>query len=551
MGERMSVVTNKFTAEADGTKIRIRGPYNSQMNEFYRSLPAARWDRLNVCWMCMLTPASAWRVASAPVEFVVDETIEEMASDFGAQIKHGELILTKDDLPQPTKRVHDAWNHQIQAYWFSKNRTAALLAMWMGTGKSKVTVDLLVNSNARRVLIICPTSVRAVWRREFAKHSPVDFRVLVLDGSQSVKRKASMAAKHLLSPEPCVVVINYEAVFRKDFLSWATSVEWDAVVTDESHRIKGAQSKTSKACYEIGKSAKRRLALTGTPMSHSPMDLFGQFRFLDPGIFGTSYHRFRSQFAVSGHFGADHIVGFKNQDELAEKMALITYQVGPEVLDLPPVQHIEIPITLGKKARAAYDSLAEEMCALVEDGVITVSNALVKLLRLSQITSGYCVDDDETEHEFEPDKLRALTDILEGIDKPCVVFCRFVRDLAQIRDCAESLGKNYGEISGRQKDLTEHATMPEGIDVMGVQVQSGGVGIDLTAAPYCVWFNHPWSLGGYDQALTRVHRPGQTQNVTYYHLLCEGTVDVAVFAALGKKRDIVEKVLSYLGGESL
>lgn len=549
----MSIITTtkRFTAKADGNKIKIYGPYNPQMNEFYRSLPAARWNRKEMCWTCMLTPASAWRIESAPVEFVLDETVEEWALNFRAQLAWGKIVLSDENLPQPKQHVLNCWRHQLQAYWFSKDRDATMLAMWMGTGKSKVIVDLLVNQNSRHTLIICPTSVRAVWRREFAKHSPINIRVLILDGSQSVKRKAALAATHLLCPEPAVVVINYEAVFRKDFLSWATSVKWDAVICDESHRIKGAQSKTSKACYEIGKSAKMRLALTGTLMSHSPLDLFGQFRFLDPGIFGTSYHHFRNRFAVSGHFGADHIVGFKNQDELAEKMKLITYQVGVEVLDLPEVQHIEIPITLSTKARTVYDSLSEEMCALVEEGVITVSNALVKLLRLQQITSGYCMGDDGVEYEFELDKQNALIDILDGIDQPCIVFCRFIRDLDQISAVADHLDKNYGEISGRRKDLTEHATMPDDIDVMAVQVQSGGVGIDLSAAPYCVFWNLPWSLGSFDQAVARVHRPGQKQNVTYYHLLCEQTVDEVVYKALAKKREVVERVLSYLKGESL
>ncbi len=543
-------VIKRFTAEVDGNKVKIHGPYNAKMNEFYRSLPNARWDRLQICWTCTLTPAAVWRIASAPVEFVLDETILKMAEEFRKHLIDAEEILNNDDLPQPPIHKTNGWKHQRQAYWFSEGRNAVLLAMWMRTGKSKVCVDLLVNSNCRRVLVICPASVRAVWRREFAKHSPVDFRVLILDGTQSVKRKAQMADKYLLSPHPCVIVVNYEAVFRKDFLMWAMAVEWDAVICDESHRIKGAQSKTSKACYEIGKSAQIRIALTGTPLSHSPLDIFGQFRFLDPGIFGTSYHRFHSKFAVTGHFGANHIVGFKNQDELAEKMRLITYTVGVEVLDLPDKQHIEIPITLSPKARKAYDSLAEEMCALVDEGIITVSNALVKLLRLQQITSGYCIDDDDCEHEFEPDKANALTDILDGIDQPCVVFCRFVHDLTQIEAITNRLDKNYGEISGRRKDLTEHATMPEGIDVMGVQVQSGGVGIELSAAPYCVFWNHPWSLGIYDQAAARVYGTDQKHNVAYYHLLCEKTVDEVVFKALAKKRDVVERVLSYLKRQS-
>lgn len=459
-------------------------------------------------------------------------------------------------LVQPPLRVHDSWRHQLQAYWFAFGKRAAMLAMGMGTGKSKVAVDLMVNAEDDRVLICCPRSVLGVWRREIERHARDHFDVLVLDGTQSVKRKAEIAKKHIArATKPCVVVINYESARAPAFANWACTVTWSRVIADESHRLKGAKAKQSKSMYEIGRRARHRLCLTGTVMPHSPMDVFGQYRFLDSSIFGTSYHRFRSHYAISGHFGCDHIVAYKNQDQMADLMRPVTFECRMEdtEIELPEACHNERTVELSKDAARVYRELEGEMIADIQYDVITAANALVKLLRLQQITSGFCETDNEVLHEFGTEKATALEEILEGITEPAVVFCRFRRDLATVREIVNRLGLRYGELSGEQKDLTSHATMRDDVDVMGVQVQSGGVGVDLTRACYAIYWNHPWSLGEYEQSLARVHRPGQTRPVVYYHLLTAGTVDEVVFKALAKKKDVVDVVLNYLrfGGDCI
>jgi len=528
-----------LTATTIGDRFRLRGPYAP---EFYRSLPDSRWDKAARCWTCRATPATAWRLFGAEWELSADETVHQLHDQF--------IRRNGDNKGQPPLCVSPSWQHQCEAYWFAEDRHAALVAMGMGTGKSKVVVDLVQNKQMRRILVICPTSVRRVWPREFDRHSIMQPNMLVLDRG-TVKKKTQSASMFVETPRPpAVVVVNYETAWRPDFLKWASSVEWDLVVCDESHRIKGHNSKVSKGCAAIGRGAKHRLCLTGTPMSHSPLDLFGQFRFLDPGLFGTSYHRFRNLYAISGPFGANHIVGFKNQDDLARKMALLTYQVGSEVLDLPEAMHHEVDVVLSAKSRRQYDGLRDEMIAEVADGTITVANGLVKLLRLQQMTSGFCSDEKGTEHLLGSDKQDALSDLLDGIDTPAVVFCRFRHDLDSVRQVSEKLGRRFGELSGRVNDLTDDATMPDDIDVMAVQIQAGGVGIDLTLAAYAIYYSTGFSLGEYEQSMARVHRPGQRRTVHYYHLLAENSVDGIVFNALRKKRKIVDEVLDYLKGES-
>lgn len=420
------------------------------------------------------------------------------------------------------------------------------------TGKSKIAVDLVVNQSDDRVLIACPPSVMGVWRREFHKWAATDCGVLVLDGRQTVARKIDLAKNHLAACQsqdrPAIVVTNYEAARTPAFKAWACTIQWSRVIADECHRLKGSSSKQSKALYEIGRRARRRLGLTGTVFPHSPMDAFGQYRFLDTNVFGTSYHRFRSLYAVTGPLGANHIVAYKNQDDLADRIRPITFECRLEDTDieLPEATHIERMVPLSKESGRIYREMEQDMVAEVRGGLISADNALVKLLRLQQITSGYLPLEDESILSLDAPKAGLLAEILEGIDEPAVVFCRFRRDLDTVEQATAVAGKRYGELSGRRKDLTPHATMPEGVDVMGVQLQSGGVGIDLTRACYAIYFNHPWSLGEYDQSLARVHRPGQTRPVIYYQLMTEQTIDEVVWKALASKREVIEQVLTYL-----
>ena len=111
---------------------------------------------------------------------------------------------------------------------------------------------------------------------------------------------------------------------------------------------------------------------------------------------------------------------------------------------------------------------------------------------------------------------------------------------------ANELKRNYGEISGRRKDLTENATMPGDIDIMGVQISAGGLGIDLTRACLAINYSVGYSLSDYEQWLARMHRPGQTRPVRYINLVVEDSVDEAVYRAIEKKQDIVAEVRDYL-----
>jgi SNF2 family DNA or RNA helicase len=406
-----------------------------------------------------------------------------------------------------------------------------MLALDMGTGKTLTSL-----------LITC-------------KNSLVPSALLL--GKGSTKSRAEKLKKAMLirpKGSSLAVVVNYDSVWRGELAKLIGSHKWKAIILDESHRIKAPGGRASKWLASLAKvnPQARLLCLTGTPMPHSPLDLYGQFRFLDPSVFGTSYARMRARYADCDPMFPSKVRRWLRQDELASLLDRHSFRVtADEVLDLPEALHERISVTLSPKARKFYDSLERDMVASIERGHVVVSNALTKLLRLQQATGGHSVvdtgDGPATVYlDGTPAKRLALEGWMEDIAvcEPIVVFCRFRSDINDVVSACKATGRSYAELSGERNTLAEWQAGDA--DVIIVQIQSGGVGIDLTRAAYCVYYSLGYSLGDYEQSLARLRRPGQKRCVRYYHLVAEDTVDEEVYKALSSRKSVVDHVLERL-----
>jgi len=442
------------------------------------------------------------------------------------------------------------WGHQQAAYQFAMEQLlegdgGAMMAMGMGTGKTLVTLMTMVGVEAKRVLITCPLRAVNVWKEQIEKHLNLPVNVLALDENEgSVSRRVKKAEEGwgAANGEVFIVIVNYQAAWRPAFKQWAYSKRWDMVVADESHKLKAHEGVASRCLADLGIGARYRLALTGTPMPHSPLDIFAQMRFVDESVFGSNYYRFRDKYAILGGYQDKQVVGYRNIEDLQDRMKKTTFRVGKEVLDLPAETHVIYRCQLGLEARKAYQELEYRFKAGVKDKTITASNALVKLLRLQQVAGGWLKADDGTEERIDSAKLFLLADILEDIgDEPVVVFGRFHSDLDAIKMAARSVDKNSLELSGRRNELAEWKN--DGAQVLAVQPQSGSEAIELTKARYCIFYSLSFSLGEYDQAMSRVHRPGQTRPVEYIHLMADNTVDGVILKALNDRKDVVGAIL--------
>jgi SNF2 family DNA or RNA helicase len=245
-----------------------------------------------------------------------------------------------------------------------------------------------------------------------------------------------------------------------------------------------------------------------------------------------------------GGYQRKQITGFQKLDELERLMSRITFRVGAEVLDLPPATHVTYHCDLAGEALRIYRDLEEDFVAHVLDGTVTAANAMVKLLRLQQVTGGCVPTDEGITHRVDSSKVKLLADTLEDIgrDEPVVVFCRFHADMDAVHDACDGMGYSSLELSGRRDELKRWQDGEA--QVLAVQISAGGVGVDLTRARYSMYYSLSFSLGEYDQALARVHRPGQTRPVEHVHLVARNTVDVKIMRALEKRAEIVQSILA-------
>lgn len=447
------------------------------------------------------------------------------------------------------------WRNQQEALDFALSHKATMLDMDMGTGKTRVALDTcFLRVGVKKILVVCPKAVIPVWRTNLEKFYPDGGWKIFDPVKGTVRRKAHdlelFLREHQDSPDLLFVVVNYDVVWRAELGTALLHAGFSMAILDESHRAKSAGSKVSKYLAMLAKRVPYRMCLSGTPMANSPLDIYGQFRFLDNSIFGTNHQRFLQEFAILSGPDMRFVVGVKNRELLSEKFRSITYSCKmSDVADrikLPqalPDERIEVD--LPHADYKAMKDLNKELFACCKSGVIAPKNILVKMLRLQQICNGFClVESGPLEkpiiQELNSTKADALKDLLSDLDTSrVVIFCRFRHDLDTVRKVANSLNTDYFELSGSANQIED---WKQGSGLLAVQIQSGAEGIDLTKATHAIYFSLPHSLALYQQSRARLYRPGQTRPVHFVHLVARGTVDESICKALERKQDVIESV---------
>lgn len=546
--------------EMDG-RIAVTGD-TMAAKDVLKLLPGRKWEPSARAWTFPRTVSSYKLLVSAFPSIQVKPTVVDLAEKSDMLSKASAAKVANSFIPYPSRTR--PWLHQARAHYFAKYRLlsqgGAMLALDMGTGKSKVAIDLVNDLDVDRVLITCPTTVMDVWPDEFERHSENHYPVYVCSRKHTVERRAAEADAFLCSGLDTrkVIVINHEALWMKPFAEFVIDSEFDMLIVDESHRAKLASGKLSRFLGRLANKIPYRLALTGTPTPHGLDDMYAQARFIDPSVWGTNHQVYKSQYLVTGGFGGYQTLGYKNVEDWNEKFHGLAIQVrADDVLDLPERTHVTRYCDLSGEEMAAYNEMREHMITEVKGGLITAGNALVKLLRLSQIVEGVVKDEFGCDVEVGDSKALLLYDVLANEipkDEPVVVFCRFKCDLKNIAIQAEEAGRWCYELSGDRNELAmwkgsaEEARETGVGAVLAVQIQAGGVGISMVQAKYCIYMSKDFSLGNYEQSLARVHRPGQKRHVTYIHLVAKGTIDETINKALAQRKDTVEACLAEMGG---
>ena len=453
------------------------------------------------------------------------------------------------------------------------------LMMDMGTGKTISTVAIagrmFLDGYIKRLLIVAPTSVCAVWPNEFQKFGDFPSRVGLLLGDHKTRlQKLRWLTSDVPAgwPEPLrVAVINYESAWRlrssdgkTDYLQQFGA---DMVVCDESQRIKSPSAKQSKAVWALGALARYRMILSGTPIQKDTRDIWSQWHFLSPDTFPMSYNAFQTRYAVMGGFEGRQYLGGRNVDELTRKTHSTGFRIKKEeCLDLPEKTFEDLPVQLDSQSMTLYKQLQKEAITQLEGSEITANHVLVRMLRLQQLTGGFLTDDEGEMHQVNTAKMDALADIVESLvldeGKKLIVFTRFLAEMDAIEEMLKKKLKpdrlSYVRIDGSVKSslrggiVDQFQTDPACRVFLG-ELDACAEGLTLTAAQTIVYYSVNWNLAKYQQSADRIHRIGQTGTCTYIHLVVPGTIDTKIMKALAAKSDLAKSVVdnwrSIIGGE--
>lgn len=422
---------------------------------------------------------------------------------------------------------------------------------WVSTGKTLVSIaaaGALYNAGRiKRALVVAPLSVVGVWDEEFGKFAAFDYTLAVLKGSGE---KKADALRHMTGDTLQVAVINYESAWRleKELAAWRP----DLIIADEGHKIKTHNISVSKAMHRLGAAAKYRLLLTGTPVTNKAIDVFSQYKFLDPRIFGQSFYSFRNTyFYMTGYGNHTPVLKKSMEPELTRRMHSIAFRATKkDCLDLPETTDIIRKVELEPRAAKLYQSLVQESYAELSEGEVTITNVLTKLLRLSQLTGGFIGSDESSVAEqVSTAKLDVLEDIIDSAieeNRKLVVIARFVPELDAICAMLEKKRVNYSLIKGGVKDRDEQVARFQNdpdVPVFVGQIATAGLGLTLTAASTMVFYSLDYSMSNFEQCKARIHRAGQRMPCTYIYLAAQGTVDEKVLKALKNKANLAKTLV--------
>lgn len=447
------------------------------------------------------------------------------------------------------------YDHQRRAAAFALDRLSrgggAALLMEMGTGKTLTSIGIVgqlwKERRIARLLIVAPLSILGVWRDEFDKFAGYEYCLSVLEGTAA--RKAD-TIRHMAGKSLQVLVINYESAWRmeKELAEWRP----DMIVCDEGHKIKTHNIAASKAMHRLAAKAKYRLLLTGTVITNKPIDVFSQYKFCDPAIYGNSFYQFRNRyFDMVGFGGYTPVMKRSMEGEFTERLHSIAFRATKaECLDLPEFTDIVQRIDLEPQAMRIYRQLVRDSYAELAEGSVTVTNVLSQLLRLSQLTGGYVGNDDAGGiTQVSTAKLDALADLVDGAvadGRKIVVIARFVPEIHAIGKMLEKKKIRYAQISGEIRDRDEEIAAFQNdpdLPVFIGQIATAGLGITLTAASLMVFYSLDYSMSNYEQTRARIHRVGQKNECTYIHLVARGTVDEKVLKALHDKANLAKSLV--------
>jgi SNF2 family DNA or RNA helicase len=419
-------------------------------------------------------------------------------------------------------------SHQVEAVEKLVKTKRFILADDMGLGKTTSTIVAALETEAKRVLIICPASLKINWQREIENYTD---RSTYICGSKRYE-------------DADFVIVNYDIL--KNFhdpkdqdKSRILKSNFDLVIIDEAHYIQNKTAQRTKLINDFVKGIDRLWLLTGTPMTSRPMNYFNLLELIESPV-AANWMAYVIRYCNGYQFKVGNrkvwnVMGASNLEELRDRTTRqVLRRLKTDVLDLP--DKIITPVYLRLKSKE-YEELMGEYFEWYEKNPDESTSLTVQFTKLTKVRK-----------VIAQEKINSTIELVENIleqDKKVIVFTNFTDSLNKIY---EHFGKQAVYLDGscspaKRQNAVDEFQNNDKIKVFVGNLKAAGVGITLTAAEAVIMNDLSFVPSDHAQAEDRSYRYGQKSNVSVYYPIFENTIEGTIYDILNKKKNIFETVM--------
>lgn len=472
-------------------------------------------------------------IAPDAQEYIDEQLFQDRIKELVAEIR-------RDPVRHPLRKTllkTDLLPYQLDGIAFAVGMGRAVLADDMGLGKTIQGVgvaELLAReAEIRKVLVVCPASLKSQWRNEIQRFSNRDCQLVM---GPAANRGSQYNNDRFFT------VCNYEQVLR-DILA-IERVKWDLIILDEGQRIKNWEAKTSAVIK--GLKSPFALVLSGTPLENRLDDLYSVVQFIDDRRLAPAF-RFFNRHRVVDENGKVH--GYRNLDQLREnlKPILLRRTRGSVMQQLPPrtTEIVRIPPTDEQRALHAAHMQIVQMIVnkkfLTEMDLLRLQKALLMCRMAANAT--FLVNKQKPVYSSKLERIEELFDQLFDEDnRKAVLFSEWTTMLNMIEPLLHKRGVDFVRLDGsvpqarRQQLVNRFQTDPK--CQLFLTTNAGSTGLNLQAANTVINVDLPWNPAVLEQRISRAHRMGQSQPVQVFVLVTEETIEENLLATLSAKHEL-------------
>jgi SWI/SNF-related matrix-associated actin-dependent regulator 1 of chromatin subfamily A len=420
-------------------------------------------------------------------------------------------------------------SHQKEAIQKLVENKKFILADDMGLGKTTSTIIAALESGSKKVLIICPATLKINWKREIENYS--DKSIYIVEGKN-------------FNPDADFVIINYDIIknfhdTKKKGESKIINSNFDLVIIDEAHYIKNATAQRTKLINDLVKKVDRLWLLTGTPMTSRPIDYFNLLSLIESPV-AKNWMAYAIRYCQGYQFSVGprkvwNVMGASNLEELRDRTSnLVLRRLKENVLDLP--EKIITPVYLRLKSKN-YEDIMGEYYDWYDKHPEESKSLTVQFTKLTKIRQ--VIADEKIAHTIE------LAENIIEQGKKVIVFCNFTDSLNKI---CEHFGKSAVKVDGSMsKPERQHSVDSfqdnEKIKVFVGNIKAAGVGITLTSAEAVIMNDLSFLPSDHSQAEDRAYRYGQKNNVLVYYPIFENTIEGIIYDIINAKKRVIATVM--------